>query len=194
MAGNCGKITKGISIDCDNPIVGGVKDRLILINQDDLSGLGVNVTNSEIIEAITLASGSPAAKAYSFEGKNSSIDVTATFVKAKYSEGYTHQSVFRVFGNSSDIKKTIEALGKGKYYAIIENNYKGNAGDASFEFLGKSIGLEMTAMESNKSDAETQGAYVVTLATPADFKEPHLPATVFITDYATTKIMVNALL
>lgn len=191
---NCGKISASILLDCDNPLVGGAKDRLILINKDDIASVTRNVTNPQIIEAITLVTTSPATVAFQIEGKNYSNDVSWEFVKARYSENYNHEVVFRIFDNGPDVKKQIEAMGKGTLVAIIENNFRGNSGDAAFEILGLDVGLKLTEGNSNKSDAETQGAPVLTLRTPDDYKEPHLPATLFITDYTTSKAVVDGLL
>jgi hypothetical protein len=193
MSGNCGKISESILIDCANPLVGGVKDRLVLFNFEDQSVITRDGTNPQLITGISLTT-SPVAKAYQFEGKNHSNDVKSTLVKGKYSENYDHEVIFRIFGNSAAIKKQIEAMAKGKFVAIIENNFKGNGGDAAFEIFGLDVGLDLMAMEANKSDQDTQGAYVLTLRTPDTFKEPHLPASLFLTDYATTKAIVDALL
>jgi hypothetical protein len=59
--------------------------------------------------------------------------------------------------------------------------------------FGMDSGLEVLEMISDKSDADTQGAYVVTLSTNEKFKEGHLPATVFLTDFETTRDLVEAL-
>ena len=35
MASICGKISAGLTIDCDSPLQAGAEDQLILINRDD---------------------------------------------------------------------------------------------------------------------------------------------------------------
>jgi hypothetical protein len=79
------------------------------------------------------------------------------------------------------------------FIVVIENNFRGETGNAAFEIYGLDVGLELVEMETNKSDAETQGAYVLTLRTPELYKEPHLPATFYVTSYAATKALFNAL-
>jgi hypothetical protein len=189
---NCGKLSSNILLNCDYPLIGGSKDILKLINFDDLDGVTRNASNPQIIEAITLLS-SPATQAYQIEGKNSSNDLRAALVKARYSEGYDHEVIFRIFTNGPEVKEQIEAMGKGKFIAVIENNFRGATGNAAFEIYGLDVGLELVEAETNKSDAETQGAYVLTLRTPELYKEPHLPATFFVTSYAATKTAFNLL-
>lgn len=190
---NCGKISDDIFNNCDETLTGGVRDRLVLFNIDDIDDYDYNISNPQIIEAINLVT-SPATRGYVFEGQNNSIDDSSALVKGKYSVGYSHQIVFRIFGNGPEIKKQLEALAKGKTVAVIQNNFHGSTGSAAFELKGKEQGLEVTVMETNKSDADTQGAYVVTLATNPDRKEGHLPATVFDTNFETTRDMIDALI
>lgn len=83
---------------------------------------------------------------------------------------------------------------KGRFIAIVENNYTGEDGNGSFELYGKIQGLEISELTRSSSDADTQGAYVITLTSPADQKEPALPASIFDTSYAVTKAMVDSLL
>lgn len=189
---NCGRITAGITNDCDDLLVGGVKAKLYLFNLDDIVGYTLNVTNKQIIEAITLET-SPAASGYVFEGYLNSIEPSVNLNKGAYFNQWNHQILFRIFSNIPDTKKQIEALSKGRFVAIIENNYQGDDGNAAFELYGKKVGLEATVIEANKNDADSQGAWVITLATPETTKEPNAPATVFITNYATTKALVEAL-
>ena len=189
----CGSISEDILINCAAPLVGGNKDRLVLMNQSDIEGLVRNVTNTQIIEGINLVA-SPAARAYQYEGKNNSIDSKTDLVKTRYSTNYDHQVIFRIFGDGPTIKQQVESLVTGKIVAILEKNYRGEDGEASFEIRGLDVGLEVTALTKDDSDAETQGAYVITLSSPEAFKEPHLPATLFLTDYATTRALVDALL
>ena len=187
----CGAISANMLIDCANPVIGGVKDRLILINRADVASVTRNATNSQIIEAVTKASGKVG---YLYEGQKSSIDVKTSLVAKKYSVGFSHEITFRVFSNNATTKAQLESLARGEVIAFLENNYRGNAGDSSFEVYGYGVGLMVSALESNKSDGDTQGAYVITLTAPTDKMEPHLPDTLFITSYAASLAVFNGLL
>ena len=193
----CGEISANILIDCDNPLVGGANDRLILINKAawDAATITRNGTNNQLIENIVLASGDIA---YQFEGKNNSVEPRAALVKQRYAEVYDHEVIFKIFGNNAAIKEQVEKLAKGRAIAIIENNYKGDAGAGAFEVYGEETGLELVEMERVTADTDTQGAYNLTLRTSEYAKEAHLPATLFggssPASYAETKAIVDALL
>jgi hypothetical protein len=190
--GICGKISKDQLQNCDYPLVGGVKDRLILINLEDWedSTITVDPTNEQLITGIALPSG---IEAYQYEGKNNSIEAKATLVKSKYSESYDHEVRLKMFYIDAAVKDEIEKLPKGKYVAIVENNFKGDDGKGAFEIYGRETG--MTSLELNRelNNADTQGAYDILLKT-SESKEGHLPSTLFNTDYATTKAIVDGLL
>ena len=189
----CGKISQNIIIDCDNPLVGGAKDRLILINHEDWSDATIsrNATNNQLITNIVLGSG---VVAYEYEGKNNSVEPRSALVKQRYAEVYDHETIFKVFKSNAATKQQIEKMAKGKMVAVIENNYKGADGEGAFEVYGEDSGLELQELERTLADVDTQGAYHLVLRTSEFSKEPHLPATIFITDYATTKAVVDSLL
>jgi hypothetical protein len=192
MATNCGKIAAGVLNDCDNPLIGGAKDRLILFNTEDIVDYDTNTSNSQIIEGINLVA-SPAAVGYVFEGFKSSIEEERKLAPNKYRSMWDHQIIFRIFSNSPETKQTIEGLKDGTFVAILENNNKGVDGNAAFELYGKGVGLYVLDAVATKNDADSQGAYVITLKTPEDQKEPNLPATVFLTSYSVTKTLVDSL-
>jgi hypothetical protein len=144
---------------------------------------------------VTPASGgTPAvlAKGFRYEGYNTSVKPKSTFVKKDYSARYDHNLDFVIFSKGSDVKAEIEKLGTNRVVAIIENIHK--SGDSAFEIFGTDLGLELTTIKSDPNDANSEGAYEITLTSPANFKEPHMPATFFVTDYPTTKTALLALI
>jgi hypothetical protein len=184
----CGIINSNLLIDCVNPLIGGVKDLLYIFNYDDLADY--NVDANGFVTSISLLAGK---NGYIYEGQKSSIDIKANLQSAKYSVGFNHEITFRVFSNDANTKKQLTSLARGKFIAIVENNYRG-AGDASsFEIYGLNSGLRVASKESNKSDADTQGTWVLNIAS-AEIKEPFLPRFVFSTSYSVTKTLIEALL
>jgi hypothetical protein len=190
---NCGRISAGVARNCDNPLVGGSSNELILINKEDIVSYTENSSNSQIIEGINLVS-SPQAVAYKFEGFKNSVEPQIDLAPAAFLNAWKHQILFRIFDNTPDTKKIIDGLANGTVVAIIKNNNQGVNGNAVYELFGRFAGLELTVATAAKNDADTQGAYVLTLATADGEKEPKLPATVFLTDLATTKALVDSLL
>lgn len=184
----CGLINSNLTVDCLNPLIGGVRDLLYIFNYDDLSGYTKD--GNGVVTSISLLAGK---SGYYYEGQKSSIEIKSSLQSAKYSIGFNHDLTFRVFSNDANTKKQLEALARGKFIVVVENNYKG-AGDASsFEIYGLDSGLRIITKESNKSDADTQGAWVLNIAT-AEVKEPFLPRFIFSSTYAATKTLILGLL
>ena len=187
---SCPGINADVFLDCTKPISAGVKDMLYLVNFADIATITEDLANPNLIESFTL---SPGAFLYRFEGKNNSIDPKSSLVKARYSNTFQHECMFKVFDNASDIKTQLEYMTNVKIVAIVENNYKGSTGEVPFEIYGLRSGLTINVLERIVNDQETQGAYNITLSSSEQIKEPYLPATLFDTDYATTKAFLESL-
>lgn len=187
----CGEIATGIGADCANKLFGGVNDRLILMNFNDIDGFTRNLTNTQIIEAIILASGKTGLV---FQGKNNSTEPDSALVKQRFSNVYDHGINFKAFEVDADAKKELEAMADGLVVALVQNKFRGDDGDAEFELYGIDTGLEVQELTRAQLDADTQGAYDIVLRTSEQSKEAHLPATFFLTDRSTTVALVEALL
>jgi hypothetical protein len=195
MPTTCGILTAGIAANCDTKLVGGASVRLLLANHSEIleSFYAYNSEYPDVIESITLSS-SPAVKFYAYEGFKASVAPQFTTVENAFTDLWNHQIDFIVFANSRQAKKQLKQLAKGRMVAIVENNYKGEGGngDGTFELYGKAQGL-FGAIVRVINDPDTQGAYRVTIQSPADQKEPDMPATIWDTDYATTKAIIDSL-
>lgn len=198
----CTGITSNILIDCAVPLVSGTKDTLYLINQDDIasytyadydangSAYPGNVTNG-VISAITM---NASTYAYSVQGKNNSNEPSSSLVKGTYDSGFSHDVAFRIFDNNPLIKDQISKMKNKRLVAVVENAHKGANGEVAFEIYGEICGLELTEAGRSVNDVETTGGYVLRLKTRDDQKEPNLPKSFFITDYAASKAALVALL
>lgn len=197
MPESCGGIVIGGKYDCVNPIQAGVEQRLLLINKADWDLNAVIEYDLEIPTLIISISLINLAVAYEFEGTRKSINPQTAFTPSTFTVGYDHQVEFLIFDISSAQKYNIEemALSKG-IVAIIQNkNVEGND-DSIFEAFGKDVGLEIQAgpMRIN-GDVESNGAYTINLKTSDEMgKEQHLPASIWDTDFITTKEMIDELL
>jgi hypothetical protein len=195
----CGKLIQNMLYDCANPIIGGVESVVYLFNRSDIAAYIRDTVNPQIITDITMAVTSGVgitpvvhAKGFRYEGYNTSVKPKTTFIKKDYSARYDHMVDFVIFAKGSDVKAEIEKLGTNRVVAIIENIHK--SGDSAFEVFGTDLGLELTTIKSDPNDANSEGAYELTLTSPANFKEPHMPATFFATDYASTKALLLGLI
>lgn len=189
----CGSITADVLKNCDNPLVGGTKDRLLLFNHADISSVLKDVSNELIIEDIIQAVGT---KAQQIEGYNGSHNHNFSLAKRKYRDVYDHSGKLIILDISPATKKIIDDMAGGRYVALYENNHKGAAGNSAFEVLGIDVGLELTSLTRASDDDDNDGGFVLELKTPesGNGKESRMPATFFKTDYATTKALVDGYL
>lgn len=189
----CGKISASQTINCNNPLQAGSEDTLTLINWEDWldASLTLNGTNTQIVENIVLASG---ITAFSMDGKNNSIAPKFELIKQPYAEVYNHELNYKVFGVNASAKEQLEKKAKGRFVAIVHNKFKGASGDSAFEIYGADAGLVVTQMIRDVNSSDTQGAFDIILKTSELSPEPHMPKTLFVTDYATTKAIVEGLL
>jgi len=190
MATICGKIASNILKSCAKPLQGGTKDRAIIINFDDISSIVYNSTNTATIEDIVLATGKVA---YQIDGKNNSIAPKSMLVKQGYENMFDHVVQMKGFDISPDVKEQLNSAKDGRFVVIVENYFKGTAGNSAFEVYGLTTGLEITALERDANNADTQGAFDFTFSTALN-KEPKLPNNLFITSYALSKAVVDGLL
>lgn len=190
----CAVITQNVTLDCDNPIAPGTRDRMVLINFDDWAAavIGVNGTNAQIVESITFASGGTG---YLLEGQNNSNEPKPNYVKGRYSGAFVHELKYKVFANNATVKQELEKLAKGRVVAIVENNYRGAAGESSYEIYGGDSGMIVPdgGITRDPVSTDTNGAWEVSLQSSEFARETHLPKTLFITDYATTKAVFDSL-
>ncbi len=189
---DCAGITQGAVYDCDDPVQPGVSNRLILGNLKDIATITYDVTDTDKITAITMATGK---QCWAFEGYRQSLNPQYSFSPQALSSGYIHQVDFQVFDISYAQKKNLEYMALSKIFAVVENrNVAGNA-DNIFEVYGLGIGLEVTTLTRIARDLDTAGSFSVSLMTSdAEGQETDMPATWFITDYAATLAAVETLL
>lgn len=191
MATSCAQITDNILLDCAKRPAAGANDNLYLFNYDELATLTRDNTNPNLIESFSLVSG---AFIYRFQGQNDSVEPRSALVEARYSKSYDHEVIFKLFDNTADLKDQIDRLAQGRVIAIVENNFAGSDDETKFEIYGLTSGLLLREMERIVADAETQGAYNLTLRTSDFSKEPNLPATLFDTSIAVTRAFIQSLL
>ena len=183
------KISNDIIFNCESPPVAGAKDRVIILPRRSKAGITLNSTNHLIVEEITKVSNQ---RAYEYVGTSTLLKSDKGLVSSEFGHAYRHRLPFRIYGNTPEIKQQLEYLVNETdgVIAILENNYQGNAGNAVYEVFGKDVGLRVVMLE----DTEGKQSYAIELASSDDSPEPHLPATFWKTDLATTKALVEGLL
>jgi len=188
----CGGITMGADYDCDNPLTPGVNQRLILIDRDNIEDVTYDITTTTLITDLVLKTGS---QGYSFQGIRQALNPQYQFVPQTVSVGYDHQVDFLVFDISQEQKDNLEIMGLGNLVAIVENKNTIGNDNSVFEVYGLKVGLELQTNVRIPADTETGGAFSLSLMTsPNEGKEPKMPQSWWVTDYATTKVLVDATL
>lgn len=183
---DCAKIAAGIVLDCDNPLVPGVDEDVLIANKADIVSVTRDGANKLLISAIVMETGT---QFYKFEGKNDSLEPLYTLVKGRYSDTFEHSTRFKVFDNEVATKLTLDQIAKGTFVALVKNN------DGQWEIYGLDVGMKSAEMTRNPLDADTGGAHDVFIKTSDNLaKEPNMPATFFNTDTATTEAAIDVLL
>jgi len=189
MAGVCGKLASDILKSCDNPVQAGTRDRGIIINFDDVLSV-TYAADGETIEDIVLASGTVG---YQIDGQNNSIAPISRMVEQGFNNMWDHEVSMKGFDVSPTTKNQVNAMKDGRFVVICENYFRGSSGNAAFEVYGITTGLEAMEIERDPNSEETQGAFHFMFGTKKN-KEPKTAATLFITDYSTSKAIVDGLL
>ncbi len=167
------KIAAGFALGAASPVTSGIEDVIYIFNESDFN-ISYNSTNPLLVEGLTpVAAGG---KLYKFEGTNNSFNAVSKMAKTAVGPRYTEEVDFNLAGNSTDIKKQIQAMGYGRVKAIIVNNYK--SGDSTVELFGAANGLIMSEAERNASDEGMEGGYKLKLTNPDKLREPYPPRSV----------------
>jgi len=189
--GACSLISSGILADCDTKPVAGTETEIFLANREDIVDLDYNISNSMIVEGINMVA---LKKFYKFKGIKQSNNPSAKMNKSKYVNNWIHLLDFLIFANDGAAKKLINDLSSAEVVAIVQNKWKGASGNMAYEMLGFSAGLVLVAAERNPNDAETAGAWKLSLGQDEGQFEDLPPLTIFDTDLATTTSLITALL
>lgn len=192
MAITCGELTRGIiAVDCNSPLVSGLRTTAYIMNTDDIDRSTTVITNG-VITDFQLKAGK---SAYKVQVAEDGIMGMQTFVRATYSTGWTHQISLKLLDISKEVKDFITELQYGRVTIIVANKYIKEGltpGDTVYEVYGYSLGLQLTEGTRDTSNADVDGGYEITLSTKEGEKEK-LILSVFKTDLTTTETMLDAL-
>lgn len=153
---DCGAIERGSTYDCDNPLQGGTRPRLIVINKEDIASVTYGLNG--VITAITLKSGKVA---HAFEGFRNSVVPSLEKTTAPSGQAlWKHISNFFVYENTQLWKNTLQKFANGKFVTIYQNAQQDSN---AFEVQGLGNGLELQDGAVNNKN-ENGGAYNLILA------------------------------
>ncbi len=201
---SCGKLSMGVvGVDCNNPLIMGVKPNAIIINHDDIDIEKTVISDKGIITSLVLKTeGESTRKGFRAQTLNDGISTNVAFAKGTYYNGWEQNFTLRLFDNTPKVKDFINQLSKSRVVVIVENNYVKYAdpsdseekkGETVYEVYGFYTGLELNEATHDSTDADTKGGYVLTCGCDENSKEPSLPITIFNESLAATKTMVEGL-
>lgn len=193
MADFCSELASDVLKDCTDLPLDGLVQKVLIIPSTALNvstGVTLDMTNpDELITAISTETGT---QGYLIEGvlrKKWTMSET-TYTNGDDSTPYFMHSVqgIRIMANTIEARKAVNdlATGLGKYYVIIETNWKGQDNDEAFKFLGYDQALVVPDGGIIDNSNENDGAIVVSLQTPSGLRERKLPRIFLDTDYDTT--------
>lgn len=183
----CGAITANQDYDCDEPPVGGTEDQMVLINWADLASVTRNVTNTQVIEAITYEA---LEDGYLMEGNLFSHNPGTELVIGTFSVRFKHRVEFVGFLKTPDAKLHYEALANGKYIAVVKN-VQALPANAHYEIYGLDTGLKLESLVNLSN--EDDGIYKLVLTSDDRALAPHMPNPFFLTSEAVTLALFEGL-
>ena len=187
---NCDSvISRDIQANCDNSLIGELENVAYIINRDDIDfDSCVYGTNQFTLTDIVLKAGKTAYLVHqlgdSFSGAGTEME------KKRFKNTWATTFPFIIFDNDPETKENVEGIANGRFVVIWENKYKNTAGTSTFEVVGFKLGLRCETFVSLKYDPDTLGGWVGTLK---ELAGPSTPITVFKTDEAVTRAMIEAL-
>ena len=188
----CAKMGQDVLRSCDNKPVKGIEQRLVLINTEDLPATEISfdaTLPSSLITHLQLASGKTG---YEVQGIKQIMNYTNSIEVSEDSENGVKHSLagIRIYDPSETTRNEVNKFIAGaKVYGVLERKWKGEDNAHAFLFFGLKFGLELTELVDSSN--ENDGTIVMTLSTPAGFKEPYLPHIYRDTDYQTSLTAFN---
>ena len=177
MALSCSLMTAAITLDCSNKPVGGLRERVWLINHSEITG---TTAASGTYSAIAFAS---TKTAFKWEAVVGFIKGTYSVITGVISGGWQHQLTLVLPDDTQAGITQMQLMADGRTVGIVE---KFQAGDNTFRLYGVTHGMEVPEVAGDEANTENSGLPLITLRTPEGSREPDAPAHFLDTDYDTT--------
>ena len=194
MTGICDSIiSKGIAVDCENPIVKGFEADGIICNRSDIdfSKSVFDNDNKNVLKTLMLKSGK---KGYPVvqQGATPFSGAKTSLVTGTYRNTFTNEVPIAVLDNGPEVAQNIiDGLANGTFVLILKNVHKGASGKAEYQVYGYYQGLRASAIDNEKYSEDTDGGWLVTLQ---ETSVPKSALFYFNTDTKTTETQFQSLL
>ena len=192
-APSCAGLISGGIYDCDNPLVPGIRKRVIIGSIDKIAGDGLvyDPGDALLLTDIVMATGE---QMYQFDGAKNSIEPQIELREGTLANTFAHMLALSIFEVDSLAKLNIQGMAHDRMFAIIENARDSALGNSIFEVYGLN-GMEVNELARNPTDPDTSGAYVMNMQTPEEYGgETRLPISLDAGDYDLTIALIDTLL
>ncbi len=177
-----------VGFDCDTKTGAGTSGKVWLINYADVDKASSTISDN-VISALVLKANKYAYTAVTTDGN--AVVGTATPNVGTYVTTVTHAVQMRLFIKDEDTKAAINQLLNARVVAVVENKDDNNP-ETHFECYGFENGLKVS--EGTISTEMSDGVvFDLTLSSTDNSTESSIAKSVFITDIATTKTMLDSL-
>ena len=186
---SCAGLVSGGIYDCDNPLVPGIRKRVIIGSIDKIASKTELVPG--VIDGLTMLTGE---QMYQFDGAKNSINPNVELREGTLSNTFAHVLALSIFEVDSAAKINIQGMAHDRLFCIIENANDSSLGDSIFEIYGLG-GMEVNELTRNPTDQDTSGAYVLNMQTPEAYGgETKLPLSLDAGGYEATLALIDVLL
>ena len=188
---SCAGLISGGIYDCDNPLVPGIRKRVIIGSITKIASKLFDPSNPMILTDLVMADGE---QMFQFDGAKNSIVPQIELREGTLSNTFAHMLALSIFEVDSDAKLNIQGMAHDQLFAIIENANDTSLGDSIFEVYGLG-GMEVNELTRNPTDQDTSGAYVLNMQTPEAYGgETRLPISLDAGGYQATLDLIDVLL
>ena len=186
---SCAGLVSGGIYDCDNPLVPGIRKRVIIGSITKILSKSELVPG--VLDSIIMQDGE---QMYQFDGAKNSIVPQIELREGTLSNTFAHMLALSIFEVDSAAKLNLQGMSHDQLFCIIENANDSALGDSIFEVYGLG-GMEVNELGRNPTDQDTSGAYVMNMQTPEAYGgETRLPLSLDAGDYQLTLDLIDVLL
>lgn len=185
---DCGSITDGDSVDCENLPAGGTRAKAIVFNYDEVDEIVKDVNG--VVTDIQLV---PGAFGYLYEGLANAFQKSEDFARSQTTGlgRYKHKHSIIIYKRTQAIKEQVKKFGNGRFIVALFN--RGEDDDA-IELAGEDVGVQLSAGEIRNAYAN-DSFFVLNMATPeGEVENESAPMRSIGPTYADGLAMLEALL
>lgn len=194
----CAVVLNNLLYDCENKSVGGINQKVKLINRCDINAADWTLNrslNPTCAHNIAFSGTDPVTlNAVEVQGIPGKRLLNAGFSSSNTEYGWYYTHTVNLFnqGLTQASLCNVKAFGEGAdVIAIVEQNFKGENNQDAFLVYGWDTGLKLGDMTYDSN--ENNGNSIIPLTSLDPDLEPFPPMVLLMTDYATTKAFFDSL-